>query len=198
MIFTNPRTSDNSRFNKQNINYNIRPMPVAMQIEPSHVVTNSISHNTVPKIDWGPSIWYFFHILAEKVQSTNFNIVRLELMNIIKLVSMNLPCPLCSTHAKSYLDKVNFSTILTKDDLKRMLLNFHNEVNKRLGKPEFTYSELTEKYSKGILNKIIPLFFKYFEDKHKSVRMLSNDMYTMRISHKIRSWLSENIVYFDN
>ena len=78
-----------------------------------------------------------------------------------------------------------------------MLLNFHNEVNKRTGKPEFTLNELNEKYSKGNVSKIIPVFFKFFEDKHKSVHMLSNDMYTMRISRNIRKWLSANLHHFD-
>jgi len=200
MIFTNSRTNDSNRFIKQNMNYNIKPRivkmstPIKTEISNS---TNSTNINNTSKIDWGPAIWYFFHILAEKVKPESFVIVRETLLDTIKIICVNLPCPTCSIHAKTYMNNLNNNTIRTKDQLKQMLLNFHNEVNKRTGKPEFSLTELNEKYSKGRVDRILPVFFKFFEDKHRSVHMLSNDMYTMRVSRNIRTWLSENLQHFD-
>ena len=37
----------------------------------------------------------------------------------------------------------------------------------------------------------------YFEDKHKTVHMLSNDMFTQRVSRKIRQWILNNRQHFD-
>jgi hypothetical protein len=196
MLFTNSRTSDNNRFAKQNLIYNVKPLPVKMTTSIAPIISNSNSITNTPKIEWGPVIWYFFHILAEKVNPDDFPIVRAKLLDTINVICMNLPCPTCSIHASKHISKLQFSTIRTKEDLKRMLLNFHNEVNKQTGKPEFSLIELNEKYSKGNLHNIIPLFFKFFQDKHKTVHMISNDMYIMRISATIRKWLSENLHYF--
>jgi len=197
MIFTNSRTNDSNRFMQKNIAYNVKPLPVKMSIPEPKPISNSVNRNTTPKIEWGPAIWYFFHILAEKMKTDSFSVIGREFLDIIKSICASLPCPTCSIHAKQHLDKIHTHTIRSKEDLKRMLLNFHNEVNKRTGKPEFTLNELNEKYSKGNVSKIIPVFFKFFEDKHKSVHMLSNDMYTMRISRNIRKWLSANLHHFD-
>ena len=205
MIFTNSRTnkqssSSSSSSSKTKIPYvKPRPLPVKMNVSETKItnITNKNVHgSSMTKVEWGPIIWYFFHILAEKVHESTFHVIREKLLTHIHSICYNLPCPTCSDHAKRYLMNINYNSIRTKEDLKMFFLNFHNEVNKRLSKSEFTYSELNEKYSKGRLNQIIPLFFKVFEGKHKTVNMLSNDMYTQRISTQIKKWLSENVDYF--
>ena len=81
--------------------------------------------------------------------------------------------------------------------MRLLLLDFHNNVNARLNKPIFSYQQLVDKYKTANLNKIINNFFVFFEEKHKVVNMLSNDMYTQRISNNIRNWLSENYDHFE-
>ena len=95
---------------------------------------------------WGPCTWYLFHTLAEKMIEEQFITQKPKLLEIIKSICYNLPCPDCALHAKTKINTLNESSINSKKDLKLMLLSFHNEVNIRVGKPIFTENELYEKY----------------------------------------------------
>lgn len=194
MIFTNSRTIKNKNVQMQIIpQIKAFPYKSAETAKPPEPVENK---STTPKIVWGPAIWFFFHSIAQKVNENSFSIIKNDLFSHIKIICQNLPCPECSTHATNYMNGIDFSKINTREDLKKMLYVFHNEVNKRLGKPEYKYSELNEKYDKANLNRIIPLFFKFFEDKHSSPRMISDDIFTQRLSNSIRKWFDKNIHYF--
>ena len=196
MIFTNSRS-----INKQNVSinnnfvYKMNKPPPRREIKKVAPVPKP--EPAGPRNLWGPAIWYMLHTTAEKIKEESFSILKNDLFSHIISICSNLPCPNCSMHATTYLKKVDFSKINTKEDLKRMLFLFHNDVNKRLGKEEFTYSELNGKYSRGDYSKILNVFFKYFEDKHRTVHMLSNDMFTQRVSRKIRQWILNNRQHFD-
>jgi hypothetical protein len=150
-----------------------------------------------PKMIWGAPIWFLFHTLAEKVKEDEFQIVRIELLNNIYAICVNLPCPVCSSHAKEYMDKINFSTIKTKHDLKNMLYQFHNEVNKRKGFALFPVADLDEKYSKAITVNIIQNFMIHFQDKHRSPKLIADDLQRAHIAMKLKEWFQKNIVHFD-
>ena len=38
----------------------------------------------------------------------------------------------------------------------------------------------------------------FFQDKHKSIHMIANDMHRARLSQNLKQWFNENIQYFDN
>lgn len=168
---------------------------LSQQIRPTAPSTE-VKHG-VPRIMWGPAIWYFFHSIAEKIIDNRFYSIREELINYIKAVCANLPCPECSNHAMMYMRKIDDSKIRTPEDLRQMLFIFHNSVNQRLGKPQYSYVECREKYKNVNLNNAFTYFFKYFEDSHKTVHMLSNDMFTKRLSKQLRGWIKSNIECFD-
>jgi hypothetical protein len=149
-----------------------------------------------PSMLWGKPTWYLLHTLAEKVVDEKFNVIRESLLNTIYAICSNLPCPDCANHAKTYLNGINFNTIKTKKDLKQMLFEFHNIVNKRKGYAEFNYNELDTLYSKAITIKIIYNFMYYFEKKSKISKMISNDMYRAQIAGNIKKWFNENITLF--
>lgn len=197
MLFTNNR-ANNNKTSTQKINFitTIQALPLPKEIIQKQQII-PVQNKEGPKLLWGPAIWYLFHTMAEKVKESSFNIIRDDLIRVVRKVCSNLPCPSCTTHAVQYLNKVDMSKIQTKEDLKQMLYIFHNDVNKRTGKPEYSYNDLNQKYPKGKLREIITVFFRYFEDKHKSVHMLSNDMYTMRVSKELREWFTRNIHHFD-
>ena len=44
-----------------------------------------------------------------------------QLLDIIKGICMNLPCPDCSNHATQYIKKLNYVSIKNKEDLKIFL-----------------------------------------------------------------------------
>jgi hypothetical protein len=65
---------------------------------------------------WAGPTWLILHTLAEKIDESKFNDIRVELLNTIYTICTILPCPLCATHAKKYLDGVNFNTIKNKEE----------------------------------------------------------------------------------
>ena len=71
-----------------------------------------------------------------------------------------------------------------------------NKENKKLGKQEFSLNELDKKYENANFNSILSSFFHFFEDKHISVLMLSNDMYTQRVSNNMKEWYKNNYEHF--
>ena len=107
---------------------------------------------------WGQPTWFMLHTLAEKVKHDSFPAIRKELLNMIYTICNNLPCPICRSHALDYLNSVNYNTIMTKDQLKRILFDFHNSVNLRKNYPLFPMEEVNAKYSTAITDKIIQNF----------------------------------------
>ena len=95
---------------------------------------------------WGPPIWYFFHGIAEKINTDKFTEQKNNLFDILNIVCSNLPCPDCSEHAIREINKINIHNITTKDLYKDLLLELHNRVNIRLRASIFTREQLDEKY----------------------------------------------------
>jgi hypothetical protein len=170
----------------------VRPTPPHPQIQPPSVNTTVVTPGSL----WGKPTWYLLHTLAEKVIPEKFNVIRESLLNTIYAICSNLPCPDCANHAKTYLNGVNFNTIKTKQDLKNMLFEFHNVVNKRKGYPIFNYNDIDSLYSSAITIKMIYNFMYYFEKKSKISKMISNDMYRTQIASNIKTWFNENIGLF--
>ena len=174
-------------------NLNDREIPVVRQFNPATPVIAP----TIKPMKWGEPTWFLLHTLAQKIKSDKFMIIRSELLDAIYSICTNLPCPDCANHAKSYLDSSNFKLIKSKDDLKRVLFDFHNFVNNRKGYSIFSFEDLNNKYKNAVTINIIHNFIFYFEDKHSSPRMISNDMYRKRISNNLKIWFDKNIQYFD-
>jgi len=152
---------------------------------------------TPKKMKWGEPTWFLLHTLAEKVKSDSFSLIRNELLYNIYTICTNLPCPVCSEHAKQYLNSINFNTILSKQDLKIILFNFHNQLNAKKGFPIFMENDLNEKYSKANTVNIIYNFMDSFLEKDKIPQMMANGMFRRRIASKLGEWFTNNIVYFD-
>jgi hypothetical protein len=153
---------------------------------------------TQPKnMKWGEPTWLLFHTLACKVKEADFPKVRSELLGNIYNICSNLPCPMCAEHAVEYMKKVNFNSIQTRKQLIDLLFTFHNEVNKKKGFPLFEYEELDEKYSKAVTKNIIFNFIIHYQDKHKSIHMIANDLYRSRQVVLLKEWFNKNFKYFD-
>lgn len=162
--------------------------------------TNNVSNEkgNERKMKWGQPIWFLFHTLAEKVKVDDFPYIKKELFNNIVLICKNLPCPTCASHATDFMSKVNFNVINTKEELKTLLFQFHNVVNHKKGFPIFTRVELDEKYSKAVTMNIINNFLIHFQNKHRSIQMIADDMYRQRLSLLLKDWFITNINKFAN
>jgi hypothetical protein len=174
-----------------NLRPNILPQPVV--VSQQVVVTPSPEK----KVKWGPAIWFLLHTLSIKIREDRFKSIRVELINHIYSICTNLPCPICSQHAKGYLNGINFNTIQTKDDLKRLLWAFHNEVNQLKGYPFFTFDQIDEKYSTAVTNNIIVYFMAHFSDRSRSVKLMADDLIRSHLCKVLKEWFNQNITAFD-
>ena len=151
----------------------------------------------IKPMKWGQPIWFLFHTLSHKVKEDAFLKIRVELLNHLYNICNNLPCPTCASHAVEYLNGVNFNSIQRKEDLKRLFFSFHNAVNERKGFALFPYTELNTKYENAVTKNIIYYFIMAYQDKHKSVHMIANDMYRARQIVILKEWFNANIQHFD-
>ena len=181
---------------------NIMKMMIRPKIMPpqSLVQVQPIQSIQTPekKVKWGEPTWFLFHVLSVKVKNENFHMIRADLLNQIYAICVNLPCPDCANHAKTYLDGINFNTIQTKKDLKNMLYTFHNIVNQKKGYPFFTYEQVDEKYSKAITIHIIQNFMIHFSDRSRSLKLLPTDLYRQRMCEQMKLWFNTNITAFEH
>lgn len=190
------------RVNKKNDN-NI--MRMSFQQSNTEIPTPQISslseivkNDTPPQrvMQWAAPTWFLFHTLAEKVSDDRFVEIRTELLKVIYTIVTLLPCPICSEHGKAFLDGINFNTIVTKENLKYMLFDFHNLVNNKKNYSTFLYTDLV-KYETAITNNIIQIFMFYFTKNSGSIRLISDDLHRKRTTVELKSWFNKNIGYFD-
>jgi len=151
----------------------------------------------VKKIKWGEPFWNLFHVLSCKViEDEQFVYKKNQLLNLIYIICQNLPCPDCASHATQYLNGINFAAIQSKEQLITMLFDFHNSVNLRRSVPFYSRADFDEKYPKGKTRDIIEVFLRAFENKHKSIHMMSNDFYRQGLAKRLKEWLTNNLSFF--
>ena len=149
------------------------------------------------KMKWGEPTWLLLHTLCEKIKDENFNTIRQSLFGIINTICTNLPCPECSSHAKTYLNNINWTTIQTKTQLKRVIFDFHNSLNIKKGFRQFNYNDLDQKYASAITINIVYNFMIFYSIKNRSIHMISNDIYRDNIIKQIKEWFNINMQNFN-
>lgn len=181
---------------------NFSVMRMASYVRPnSFTQSPQVSEQPIPqekKMEWGEPTWFFLHTMSEKIKDSEFNTICKDFLQIIYNICTNLPCPMCSQHAKEYIQNSYFFRIKTKEELKAFLYTFHNVVNKKKSYPLFDYAKLSEKYKVASTKPIIYNFMFHFQKRNKGAKMLANDMYRGRVVNTIKQWLSTNIIYFDD
>lgn len=149
------------------------------------------------KLEWGAPIWTFFHTLAEKIKPEYYQKKSKELFDIITLICKNLPCPICTEHATKYLNKINVLSLKTKDDMKLMLFQFHNEVNKRKQYQLFSLSELDSKYASAVTLQVMNNFIASYSKKSRNVQLIATEMGKTAALKQTRQWLNDNLHIFE-
>jgi len=110
---------------------------------------------------WGEPTWYFFHTFIEKITDAFYNSNYKKCINVYKIICNNLPCPICREHATNYLRNYKIDDMNTRVKMKIFLLNFHNDVNKRLNKTIYTEAILAQ-YSRINVIKAYQFFNQEF------------------------------------
>jgi hypothetical protein len=107
--------------------------------------------------DWGPACWYVFHTLAYRLKEEKQDLVG-QLLNQIKNICTNLPCPDCASHATAMMNNLKHNSVRDKKQLVDMLWLFHNSVNTRNNKNTFSKEEHDAMYSSADIKKVVMYF----------------------------------------
>jgi len=143
---------------------------------------------------WGPPTWTMLHILAEKINESDYSRLSAQLFGMVKRICAVLPCPECSQHATTFLTTIKQSNLSTKEDFSNMLYLFHNRVNVRKKKPLFNHLDIT-KYNQ--IN--IQIAFKNFiavYNTRGNMKMLAETFQRQLVIKDLRNWLNTNRLCF--
>ena len=102
---------------------------------------------------WGPSMWFSLHNGASTYPKNASPIVRERMKGLILGLPYILSCYDCKIHAGSYIEEIKpklDEICSNRESLFRFFVDFHNYVNKRLGKPIVSYKEAWSIYNNGI------------------------------------------------
>ena len=89
---------------------------------------------------WGNAYWDLLHLIAYTSEDPD-----LCWEKINEVVGV-LPCGICTTHARAYMSN-NKEPPMDWRAVNEYLLDFHNDVNRRSGKPIFDWYAYVERYS---------------------------------------------------
>lgn len=100
-----------------------------------------------PKI-WGPHFWYTYHMSAAYYPKNPSPIVIERMKGRILAIPYEIPCNNCRHHASAFIEGYGdlSDVVKNRDALIKFYVDFHNQVNKRYGKPEWTVEQAKKHY----------------------------------------------------
>lgn len=147
---------------------------------------------------WGPIIWKLIHCLTYKIKDEYFSGQLKFIISTIRNICSTLPCPYCAAHAQSFLRKVNFEKIKTKDDLINLFLTFHNVVNKRLKKKIYNRDEFDKIYSNLSFMVVINDYHTYITSTNSGSKAMLNSFYMKRTNNNLINKISKQLYKYNN
>ena len=143
------------------------------------------------KTVWGNATWYLMHTLSLKLKPEHESKVP-ELFSIYSLICSSLPCPVCQEHAMQVLKTVDKRRLTSKDALIGIIHQFHNMVNKRLGKPEFSKEEHDAMYARAKTAAIVNNFISVYTQKHGDEKAMLHAWTRLKAIRQLRDFLNKN------
>jgi hypothetical protein len=189
----NRNNTNNTLFLNFNLN-NVRPPPSSQKKE---LISNNENIQSIKKMKWGEPTWFLFHTLAHKLKPEYTRIIIKSLLQTFYTICINLPCPTCASHAKDYLNAINFDYIQSKEQLINLFFVFHNKINQQKSYPIFTKQQLDEKYETANTINIIHNFIYYYNDTSFNINLISAKVYRNNLIVLLNKWFNENIQYFN-
>ena len=90
---------------------------------------------------WGPVFWKLIHVLCNNISNENFIRYKNKLIITFYNIFNILPCKFCYHHTILYIKKYKLQNISNKRELITYFNEFHNQINRKLNKPHFTYTD---------------------------------------------------------
>ena len=113
--------------------------------------TEYINNTADPKV-WGPAYWFTKHVGAAHYPLRASPIVKERMKGSILAVPYEISCNNCRSHASAFIEynRDNLDRICSgRHELGKFWVDFHNKVNERYGKPQWTYEQAYKMYSGG-------------------------------------------------
>lgn len=118
--------------------------------QPIKIVMKTAKVNTYDPKVWGPAFWFSLHTSAAHYPLEASPIVKERMKARILAIPYEIPCRACMTHASAFIeanrDRLD-EIVSNRHSLGKFYVDFHNKVNKRYNKPEWTYDQAYKKYS---------------------------------------------------
>jgi len=143
---------------------------------------------------WGPPTWEFFHTLSVKIREQNFKILGPIVLNFIKRICSNLPCPECSQHATNFFITNSKTVIDKKEKLIALLYIFHNKVNVRKKKDPFLYENMKIYQDKNLVD-VYNNFIRVYNYKG-NLNQINESFHRDRIIFDLKKFLMANVIHF--
>jgi hypothetical protein len=143
---------------------------------------------------WGASFWTLFHVLTIKYDEKKVSIK--EILNFINGICNVLPCIICRSHAIKYIRNYNIKKIITKNDLQKFVLNFHNSVNIMLKRDIFKFEQLNIYNKYNIIN-AYNSFFSDYNKQYGSNTEIINKHDMLQLIKTNKQWIVSNINNFN-
>ena len=106
--------------------------------------------NTANPSFWGPAYWRSLHTVAAWYPMKAAPLVKERMKSRILAIPIEVPCQSCQHHANSYIEskRDELDQIVSgRHALGKFFVEFHNMVNKRYGKPIWSYEDAYKMYS---------------------------------------------------
>jgi hypothetical protein len=98
----------------------------------------------------GKGTWAYLNIYSAQLPEGTLNENQLEQsISLITAIVSNYPCLVCKTHAQQYLQDYplpHAAEITTAGDIQKWMYEFHNAVNIRLKKPDYSWSQFESEW----------------------------------------------------
>jgi hypothetical protein len=108
------------------------------------VVSTQISYNA-DTVVWGPPLWNIIHTLADTIDSSA------DWITLVDLMKIHIPCKICLQHFNEYLSAHPFQI----DSIALWFNSLHNDVNRRLNKPEIPFDQIPKNFIRSDLVSLI-------------------------------------------
>ena len=98
---------------------------------------------------FGPPLWFSLHNASAYYPAKASTLHAERMKHVILGIPVLIPCETCKEHATNYIEQHKHKLIdicKTKKDLFEFFVDFHNFVNKRLGKKVISYEEAYRLY----------------------------------------------------
>lgn len=101
-------------------------------------------------VELGRSTWTFLHTMAANYPKEANPTQQAEMKSFLNIFSNVYPCWWCAKDLRMWMDREeNKPRVSGRDELSNWLCDAHNEVNKKLGKPEFDCRQWRERWKDG-------------------------------------------------